>query len=449
MHVAVIGAGMLGLTLAYRLAKQGHQIRIFEAGDTLGGLASAQDYGEFVWDRYYHCILPQDGKLIGLLKELGLGKELRWNATGTGYYARGKFHSMSNNRDFLVFPLLNLLDKFRLGLTILYATRFADPYKLYGVTAKAWLTRMCGRKTYEVFWLPLLKAKFGPFHDQIAAVFIWATLTRLFGARTAGENQENLGYVRGGYGAILGRLEESLRASGADIRLGTAVTRIRTLPAADGGLSKCEVTVSAKGAKEESQAFDHVFFTAPTSLARKVVAPDLAPYAERMAEWYPTSHAYLGVICLVLVLKKPLTPYYVLNIGEDLGLTGLIEMTNLIDPAEETKGRSLVYLPRYLDSRDARFEDPDEKVLRDFVGGGLSKLFPGFSEKTDLVSYSVHRARYVQPLPLARDSQGEIRPAPPLERPFQILNTSMLRCATLNNNEVVGLVDDFLAKSKL
>lgn len=440
---------MLGLTLAYRLAKKGHQVRIFEAGDALGGLACAQDYGEFVWDRFYHCILPQDGKLIGLLKELGLEGDLRWRATGTGYYGRGKFHSMSNNRDFLAFPLLSLLDKVRLGATIFYATRFADPFKLYGVTAKAWLTRMCGRKTYEVFWLPLLKAKFGPFHDQVAAVFIWATLTRLFGARTAGKNQENLGYVRGGYAAILGRLEKALVEMGAEIHLGHAVTRIRSTPAAEGRPAGCELSVSAAGGADRALGFDQVFFTAPTALAERAADTDLLPYVKRMAEWYPTSQAYLGVICLVLVLKKPLTPYYVLNIGEDLGLTGLIEMTNLIDTSEETNGRSLVYLPRYLDSRDSRFGDPDEKVLRDMLGGGLSKLFPGFSEKDDLVGYTVHRARHVQPLPLARDSLGEIRPAPALERPFHIVNTSMLRCATLNNNEVVGLVDDFLAKTDL
>lgn len=444
---------MLGLTLAYRLAKQGHRVRVFEAGGALGGLACAHDYGEFVWDRYYHCILPQDGKLIALLKELGLEQDLRWRATGTGYYGRGKFHSMSNNRDFLAFPLLSLIDKGRLGAAIFYATRFADPYKLYGVTAKAWLTRLCGRKTYQVFWLPLLKAKFGPFHDQIAAVFIWATLTRLFGARTAGKNQENLGYVHGGYGNILGRFEKELQAAGVEILLGTAVTRIQARAAQNGNPAVCSLALAGgEGpgkSSERTLEFDQVFFTAPTSLAEKVAGPELLPYVRRMTEWYPTSRAYLGVICLVLVLKKPLTPYYVLNIGEDLGLTGLIEMTNLIDAAEETHGRSLVYLPRYLDSGDAKFQDSDESILREFLGGGLIKLFPGFSEKEDLVSYSVHRARFVQPLPLARENSGEIRPAPALERPFQILNTSMLRCATLNNNEVVGLVDEFLRKNAL
>jgi hypothetical protein len=35
-----------------------------------------------------------------------------------------------------------------------------------------------------------------------------------------------------------------------------------------------------------------------------------------------------------------------------------------------------------------------------------------------------------------------------MESPFQMLSTFMLQCATLNNNEVVGLVNEFLEKNK-
>ena len=58
----------------------------------------------------------------------------------------------------------------------------------------------------------------------------------------------------------------------------------------------------------------------------------------------------------------------------------------------------------------------------------------------------IHRARYVQPLPLVRDAAAAsvAAPAPSLSRPFQIINTSMLRCATLNNNEVIALADRFV-----
>jgi protoporphyrinogen oxidase len=305
-----------------------------------------------------------------------------------------------------------------------------------------------------VFWQPLLKAKFGPFHDQVAAVFIWATLTRLFGARTAGAGRENLGYVRGGYKTVLAAFGRALRDQGVAIRLRTEVKSIRApftgaTPGAAAEPSGCRVAVSAGGGPEAWEEYDQVFFTGPTAAAERVAGEELLPYVRRMARAYPTSEAYLGVVCLVLVLKRPLTPYYVLNIGEDLGLTGLIEMTNLIDAGEETKGRGLVYLPRYLDSADPRLAEPDGEVYRGLVQGGLKRLFPGFDE-ADIVSWSVQRTRYVQPLPLARaaaGAQAEILPAPEWERPFQILNTSMLRCATLNNNEVVGLAEEFLGRN--
>jgi len=441
VKVGIVGAGILGLSLGYRLAKRGHTVEIFDASPDLGGLAAAQDYGPFVWDRFYHCILPTDQHLIGLLRELGLGDELRWTNTGTGYYARGRFHDMNGNADFLRFPLLSLVDKARLGAMIVYATRFADPWKLYRVSAQDWLTRICGRRAYEVFWRPLLKAKFGPFYDQIAAVFIWATLTRLFGARSTTTAQEKMGYCSGGYARILGRMREALESKGAAIHLAAPVLAIRPGGQAEGG-------VSLESEPTGPRHFDQVFFTGPTRLAKKAAAPAYHADIDRVARDHPTSAAYLGVACLVLALKRKLTPYYVLNIGEEsVKLTGLIEMTNLIDPNVETKGLSLVYLPQYMDSADPRFDEPDEVLSRTMIDQGIKRLFADF-DPSDVVYGKVHRARYVQPLPLVRNASAAPRAAfPRLERPFQVLNTSMLTCATLNNNEVVAFVDKFLDES--
>jgi hypothetical protein len=149
----------------------------------------------------------------------------------------------------------------------------------------------------------------------------------------------------------------------------------------------------------------------------------------------------------VLVLEKPLTPYYVLNIGEtSVELTGLIEMTNLIDPAAETGGRSLVYLPRYMDSESPGFQESDASLRDAMVGRGIKRLFPDFDLQRAVYA-GIHRARYVQPLPLVRDGKNSAtEPAAAIATPFQIVNTSMLRCATLNNNEVVALVDRILEK---
>jgi protoporphyrinogen oxidase len=459
MKIGVVGGGVLGLTLSHRLSRMGHEVELFETSPILGGLACPAEYAGFTWDRFYHCILPQDQKLLSLLGELGLEKDLRWSTTGTGYYSRGRFYSMSSNADFLRFPLLSFLDKARMGAAILYATRLADPQKLYKVTARDWLRKICGKRNYEVFWQPLLKAKLGSFHDQVSAVFIWATLKRLFGARSGTANKEKLGYVSGGYRRILESFREALSKEGATLHLGSPVKRIETLLDPASGKKLCRITFLKGGERASSAQFDQVFFTAPARLARGVISADLLPHVERLEKDFPTSGAYLGVICLVLVLKKALTPYYVLNIGdESVELTGLIEMTNLIDRERETAGRSLVYLPRYVGSDDPLLEEPDASVAPPFIDRGLKRLFPEFKED-EIVLRCVHRARYVQPLPLARDGSSapasvptesalDSRPAPEMESPFQMLSTFMLQCATLNNNEVVGLVNEFLEKNK-
>ncbi len=443
MKIGIVGAGILGLGFGHRLSRLGHSVSIFEAGAEAGGLACSHDYGRFRWDRFYHCILPQDTALCGLLNELGLGGELRWTRTGTGYWGGGRFHDMSGNRDFLHFPLLSLVDKARLGAAVLWATRVADPWALYRITAEEWLIRMCGRRGYEVFWRPLLKAKFGPFYDCVAAVFIWATLKRLTGARSSATAREKLGYVAGGgYARIVARLDEALRARGATVRLSSPVTAIAEEP---GGGCAVSFRDRAGGHRE---SFDQVFFTGPTGLAAKVVAPSLLAHVERTARDYPTSEAYLGVACVVLALTRPLANYYVLNIGDDrIRLTGVIEMTNLIDRRAETDGLHLVYLPRYLAADDPRFDAPDEELLREAMDEGLLRLFPDLLPSQ--IAYSgVHRARFVQPLPLVRaGGAGEAR-LPSLAHPFQVLNTSMLSCATLNNNEVVSMVDRFVENNR-
>jgi len=441
MKVAVVGGGILGLTLGYRLASKGDQVDILEAEPRLGGLACAQDYGSFVWDRFYHCILPQDTALIALLTDLGLAEELRWTKTGTGYYADRQFHSMSGNKDFLKFPLLTLWDKFRLGSAILWATRFANPDSLYSVSAQDWLTKLCGERAYLRFWQPLLKAKFGPYHDQVAAVFIYATLVRLFGARSSAAGKESLGYVRGGYRRILGRLQERLQEKGSTIHVSSPAVSIA--PDAAG----CRIVFEDPAEGRTTRTYDRVYFTAPTKLARKVVDAAFLPQVEEIERLHPTSKTYLGVACLVMVLDKPLTPYYVLNIGEpSVELTGLIEMTNLINPQEETGGRSLIYLPRYMDSDAPEFQASDASLRDLILDRGLKRLFPDVD--ANRAHYcGVHRARYVQPLPLVRQaSPAPSEPAKTPAGPFRIVNTSMLRCATLNNNEVVALVDRMLAE---
>src|SRR5271165_7081681 len=95
-RLAVVGGGVLGMTLAHRLAQAGKNVTLFEASQQLGGLASAWQLGDVVWDRHYHVTLMSDTHTRGLLDELELEREMRWVQTKTGFYTDGRLHSMSS-----------------------------------------------------------------------------------------------------------------------------------------------------------------------------------------------------------------------------------------------------------------------------------------------------------------------------------------------------------------
>ena len=131
----------------------------------------------------------------------------------------------------------------RLGATIMHASRITDWRPLEKLTAVEWLTRLCGRGTVERIWLPLLRAKLGPYAERASAAFIWAIIARMYAAR-GGPQREQFGYVSGGYDKTLRRFEERLAARGVEIRTSCRVERVeagrewrgRRRGIADGGL---------------------------------------------------------------------------------------------------------------------------------------------------------------------------------------------------------------------
>ena len=216
---AVIGGGMLGMTLATKLARLGARVEIFESAPHLGGLADAWTLGDITWDRHYHVITPSDTQLLALLDEIGLTAEIEWSQTRTGFYAGGKLYPMSTAADFLRFPLLGIASKVRLAATMAYASRIRDWKRLEQIPVDEWLRRCSGRAAFDTVWKPLLTAKLGESYHDTSAAFIWATIVRLYKGRTGGKNRGSFGYVGGGYARIIEKLESNLRERGVSISL--------------------------------------------------------------------------------------------------------------------------------------------------------------------------------------------------------------------------------------
>ncbi|HTN79553.1 MAG TPA: FAD-dependent oxidoreductase, partial [Acidimicrobiales bacterium] len=199
---AVVGGGMLGLTLAHRLSRAGGDVTVYESAPELGGLAAAWTVGDVTWDRHYHVTLLSDTATRGVLAELGLSDQMRWVETKTGFYAGGRLYPMSNAVEYLRLPALSMIDKARLGGTIVAGSRIKEWEVLERQPVTEWLTRWSGRGVVDRLWIPLLRAKLGDSYHDASAAFIWATIQRLYAARRTGMKKELFGYVPGGYAHV-------------------------------------------------------------------------------------------------------------------------------------------------------------------------------------------------------------------------------------------------------
>ena len=425
---AIVGGGFLGMTLALRLAQQGKEVTLYESADHLGGLADAWSLGDVVWDRHYHVTLLSDSHLRGLLDELGIGEEMDWVETRTGFYTDDKLYSMSNTVEFLRFPPLSLIDKLRLGGTIFYASKIKNWQRLERTSVADWLRKLSGRRTFEKIWLPLLRAKLGENYKQASASFIWAIIARMYAARRTGLKKEMFGYVHGGYARVLERFAEVLEQEGVRDRTSH---RARRVESADGA-------VDVQFDNGVRQTFDQVVVTAAAPIATRL-CPQLSP--QERDRW--NAIQYQGIVCASLLLKKPLADYYVTNITDPwVPYTAVIEMSALVD-RKFFGGNSLVYLPKYVAPDDPIFDRPDAEIEDTFLDA-LARMYPHF-RRTDVLSFQLSRVRNV----LAISTLNYSRNLPPMITSVPgvyLANSSHILNGTLNVNETIQLAEQAAAR---
>jgi protoporphyrinogen oxidase len=425
---AVVGGGMLGLTLAHRLAQAGKQVTLYESAPYLGGLASAWECGGITWDRHYHVTLLSDLHLRSLLTELGLEKEMQWVETRTGFYTDDKLYSLSNTVEFIKFPPLNLMDKFRLGATIFYASKIRDWKKLERVPVADWLKKLSGKRTFEKIWLPLLRAKLGDNYQQTSAAFIWTTIARMYAARRTGLKKEMFGYVPGGYARVLERFAEVVTQEGVTVKLDSTVNQASSIN--DRVKLDC-----ADGSKAEH---DQVVFTVPSNIAARVCT-ELSEIEKQTLN----NVQYQGIVCASVLLKQPVAGFYVTNITADwVPFTAVIEMSALVDP-KEFNGYSLIYLPKYFAAGDPILNLSDEEIESKFMAA-LERMYPHL-KRDDVLAFKVSRVRNVFPLPTLNYSDHVPAIKTSLPGVF-IVNSAHILNGTLNVNEGIKLAEQVMPK---
>jgi protoporphyrinogen oxidase len=392
-RIAVLGAGPMGLAVAYQLALDGHRPVVFEADDRVGGMTAAFDFGGLQIERYYHFHCTSDTAFFQVLEELGLSSKMHWVATKMGYWYQNRLQPWGNPMALLTFKGLWLVAKFRYGLHAFLSTKRNDWKPLDHVEATGWIKRWVGTEAYEVLWKRLFDYKFYEHSSNLSAAWIWSRIRRIGRSRYS-LFKEKLGYLDGGSQTLLDALKAAIEAKGGEVRLASPASKV----VIEDGAAKGVQTAAGM------EVFDKIVSTVPL------------PYVPRLMPELPaqTLQAFaalknIAVVCVIAKLRKPLTENFWLNINDpEMDIPGLVEYSNLrpLDP-------HVLYVPFYMPGEHPKFQDADEVFLAK-VRRYCMKINPALTED-DFIDMRASRYRYAQPI----CDPGYLDRLPPAALPVQ------------------------------
>jgi protoporphyrinogen oxidase len=240
--VIVIGAGVCGLTAAYRLRQQGFDPVVLERAGRLGGRTITEKKDGFINDLGGSLLATSYKEALQLADELGLQAQKEAFAGSMQIYVKGVFHSLSMDNPLLSVlraPYLSWRGKLSLLrlLPVLIAnwgkinlTNLSGMADLDNETAESFCRRRVTVDAYDLLLNPLTRAMYGHDCNEISIVeLLW--MIKIFATCSAVA-------FKGG----MQTLPDAL-ARGLTVLTDHAVTRVEA--AADG------VTVTAMTAQGE------------------------------------------------------------------------------------------------------------------------------------------------------------------------------------------------------
>jgi protoporphyrinogen oxidase len=394
MRIAVLGAGVAGLVAAMRLTEAGHTVDVYERWPGLGGQAATLDVGQgHLLERYYHHLFSTDRHIAALYDELGMEDELEWISSSVAYFADGKQWPFVTPMDLLRFKPLPPLARVRLGAAVLAIQRGpGNPAPFERITARRWIERYMGRDAYRALWGPLLRGKFGERADDVAMVWLQNKFRLRRGDDAA---EEKLGYPRHSWERLFDALRAKIESGGGRVLIDRPAARLEpgfvVTPGAPDSFRKGHDPRDFETL--EPERYEAVLATVPSDVFEQLAAPGLVPEAY-LAKLRGIE--YFTALCLLIELDRRFSPFYWTNIGDDaLPFVGLIEHTNLIDPARYG-GRRFLYVANYL-PRGHELLALDAEALLERYTPGLKAVSPAF-ERGWVRNLWLHREPAAQPI---------------------------------------------------
>ena len=295
-HVAVIGAGPAGLTVAYQLAKRGVRVEVFESGTSAGGMAKTISlWGQLV-DYGPHRFFSSDPRVNRIWLE----------AVGRDYNMVNRLTRIYYRKVFFDYPL-KAFNALR-GLGPWEAVRCILSYLAAKIAPQrddnsfaSWVTNRFGARLFSIFFKSYSEKLWGIPCNELDADFAAQRIKKLslFEAMKAaifgkgGSKHKTLvdefAYPLGGAGAPYQRMVERIVELGGRIHFDTPVASVHPPEHQD----ERPVLKLESGTE---LAFDHIVSSMPiTTLVERMGAPEAVLENARQLRFRNTILVYLQI----------------------------------------------------------------------------------------------------------------------------------------------------------
>jgi len=181
----VVGGGLAGLAAAWRLARAGRSVAVFEREPVLGGQAQGFRRAGRRYPGAYHHVNARDRTLMDFLRATGLLARVRWRPAEVACLIEGQAHVLASPRGLLSFPA-PLGQKLRMARLAAACWRSPGAGAGADVDAATWLHEALGEGAFAALFDDLSRARLGVSARDLSAAWLRSRVASREGATRFG-----------------------------------------------------------------------------------------------------------------------------------------------------------------------------------------------------------------------------------------------------------------------